>query len=260
MHHMEKIQSEGKFVLRQLLFLLRFPWLLILIILRKRNTDELRKEAHEAFTFFFEPRLIVALIIMNCAIFIGQVILPDEFWRAYIFTPADVFSFNLTPIITSMFLHASIAHLAGNMLLLYIMGRVAEKHFGPFRTAIIYLGSGIIASVVSALAGQGGLGASGAIAGIIASAILIEPFYLTFLIMGIPIPIVIVGWLGIMADIQGILFPDPSDNIGHFAHLGGYLAITLLVYLFNKNEREKMKKGLLVNALCFVTFLILRPL
>lgn len=254
---MERIQSEGKFVLRQFGFLVRLPWLLILILLKKRDTEELKKQAHEAFAFFFEPKLVITLILLNCGVFIFQVLQPKELWESYIFTPADVFNLNPLPIISSMFLHASVAHLAGNMLTLYIMGRVAEKHFGALKTAIIYFGAGIIATIVSALAGQGGLGASGAIAGIIASAILIAPFYLTFLVMGIPIPIVVVGWLAIMADVRGILFPDPADNIGHFAHLGGYLAITLLVYVLNTEEREKMKKGLLVNILCLLTFLLL---
>jgi VanZ family protein len=56
----------------------------------------------------------------------------------------------------------------------------------------------------------------------------------------------IVGWLVIFADITGVLVPV-EDNIGHFAHLGGYLAIAFLVFIFSRGDRSRVKKGLLIN-------------
>ena len=137
------------------------------------------------------------------------------------------------------------------MLFLYIFGRIVEKDFGP-KILPVYFGSAIISDIVSALFNQGGIGASGAIAGLISTAILMHPFYVTYLVAGIPLPIIVVGWLAILGDITGILIPK-NDNIGHFAHLGGYLAITLLVFLFNPEQKKKMRIGLIVNVLFIAT-------
>ena len=95
-----------------------------------------------------------------------------------------------------------------------------------------------------------GLGASGAIMGLIAAAILLNPFYLTYEAI-IPLPIMLIGWLTLYADITGILNPL-EDGIGHFAHLGGFLSIGLLLYLLGIDERAKMKKGIIINIASFI--------
>ena len=82
--------------------------------------------------------------------------------------------------------------------------------------------------------------------GIIAAAILLDPFYLTWELI-LPLPIMVVGWLTIAADILGILNPV-EDGIGHFAHLGGFLSIVLLLYLFGAADRKKIRKGFVVNV------------
>src|SRR5260370_6907366 len=68
-----------------------------------------------------------------------------------------------------MFLHASIEHIALNMLSLYFVGVVTEQLFGHWRFALIYFVSGIVAGVAPFLLSppnQAALGASGAIFGI----------------------------------------------------------------------------------------------
>ena len=83
-------------------------------------------------------------------------------------------------------------------------------------------------------------------AGVIAAAIIVNPFYFTYLFFGIPLPIVVIGWIFIFADISGIISPVPGDNIGHIAHLAGFLGITVLVFLLNLKE-EKIKTGFAIN-------------
>ena len=121
---------------------------------------------------------------------------------------------------------------------------------------LIYFGAAIISDLVSSLFLQGGIGASGAISGLVAAAILTDPFYITFLVFGIPIPIILLGWLSIIGDVMGALSPEES-NIGYFAHLGGYISITLLVYLFNKEDRQRMKKGLIINIIFVIIMTLL---
>lgn len=245
---MADIESESKFVWKQILFIITLPVLLFQIIFGKKKFSELGKPFRELFHFIFEPKITVAIILANIAVFILELFYFTENQIMNLaFQPSDILNFNYIPIVSSWFLHASVAHLVGNMIFLYIFGRIVEKDFG-WKILLVYFGSAIISDTVSALAGQGGIGASGAIAGLIGTAILMHPFYLTYLVVGIPLPIMLVGWLAIIGDITGILVPK-NDNIGHFAHLGGYLAISLLVFLFNPEQKKKMKTGLIINVI-----------
>ncbi len=97
------------------------------------------------------------------------------------------------------------------------------------------------------------LGASGAIMGLVATAILLDPFYLSYELI-VPLPIMFVGWLTILADIEGIISPR-ADGIAHFAHLGGFLSVLLLFYLFSGNDKEKLRKGLIINIVSAILVL-----
>jgi membrane associated rhomboid family serine protease len=159
-------------------------------------------------------------------------------------------------------LHANLSHLLGNMLALFIFGRVVERKLGIIKTLFIYFGalviSGIFTSLINGLIlndNTPGLGASGAIMGLIAAAILLDPFYLTYEAI-LPLPIMLVGWLTIYADIIGILNPI-KDGIGHFAHLGGFLSVGILLYLFGIDERKKMRTGLIINIASFIAIAVI---
>ncbi|MBW3022628.1 rhomboid family intramembrane serine protease [Candidatus Woesearchaeota archaeon] len=252
---MKGIESESKFVWKQFFFIITLPILLVQVIFGRKKASELLRPLKDFFRFIFEPKITITLIMINIFVFILEIFyFTQEKLMSFVFTPADLFSFNLYPIVASWFLHASVAHLAGNMLFLFIFGRIVEKDFGP-KMLLIYFGAAIISDIVSAFFGQGGIGASGAIAGLISTAILMHPFYLTYLIIGIPIPIVLLGWLAILSDITGVLIPK-NDNIGHFAHIGGYIATFLLVSVFNKKQKEKMRVGKAVNVIFIISLLV----
>jgi len=243
----KEIESESEFARKQLMFLLKLPMTLLKVLAKKSKPSELTRPFSDIGRFIVAPRATFALIMVNVAVFILEVFyFAEEQLIKYIFQPGQLLQFKIIPMIASWFLHVSLAHLLANMLILFIFGRVVEKHFGAKKMVWIYFGSAVISSAFAAFFGQGGVGASGAIAGVIAVAILYRPFYLTYLVFGIPMPIIVIGWLSIIADITGILVPK-NDNIGHFAHLGGYLAISLLVFLFDKEERKKLKRGMLIN-------------
>ncbi|MEM4336676.1 MAG: rhomboid family intramembrane serine protease [Candidatus Woesearchaeota archaeon] len=252
---MKKIKSESEFVWEIFLFVISLPVIIIKIILRKEKLSKLLMPLREFVKFLFEPKITITLITINIFVFILEIFyLTKEQIENLVFQPAHIVQLNFYPIIASWFLHASVAHLAGNMLFLFIFGRVVEKEFG-LKMLLIYFGSAIISDIVSAIAKQGGIGASGAIAGLVSTAILIKPFYLTYLIVGIPLPLVIVGWLAIISDITGILLPK-NDNIGHFAHMGGYVATYILVMFFNREQKEKMRIGKIVNLLVIISIIL----
>jgi membrane associated rhomboid family serine protease len=250
-----RITSESAFVWRQILFALKLPFLLLMVLAGKRSSGELLNPFRDLFAFLGEAKATLVLIIINLAVFALEVFYlgPDRVLELA-FQPADIVELNLLPIVASWFLHASAVHLLGNMLMLFIFGRIIERELGVHHLLLIYFGSAIISTLVSGFFGQGGIGASGAISGLIAAGIILRPFYLTYLVIGIPLPIIIVGWAGILADLSGVLRPT-DDNIGHYAHLGGYAAISVLVFLLNQGERKKMLIGFAINAL-FITLLV----
>jgi membrane associated rhomboid family serine protease len=152
----------------------------------------------------------------------------------------------------SLFFHADILHLAGNMLFLWLFGTVAEDVLGPLLFLAFYFGGGVAASlldwVMSAAFGPGGLdvpriGASGAIAGIIGlSAVCfmrtrVRVFYLFayFLLWRTGIweaPIALFGGLWVFWEIyQGLVstslaaaMGSAGGGIAHWAHVGGFAA------------------------------------
>ena len=119
----------------------------------------------------------------------------------------------------------------------------------------IFFGSAILSDLIAgAVFGQGGIGASGAISGLIAAAMIINPFYWTF-VLGIPIPIILVGWIAVFTDISGLINPV-ADNIGRIAHLGGFFATSLVIYFMDKRD-VKIKRGFLINTITFIVAVLM---
>ena len=113
---------------------------------------------------------------------------------------------------TAMFLHASLIHVALNMLMLYWIGTPMERAIGHLRFLLIYLVSGLCASAaVLAFAPQSPtVGASGAIFGILGAAIVYER-QRTFVLGGSAMSIVVIN----------IIFTFVGPNISIWGHLGG---------------------------------------
>ncbi len=130
----------------------------------------------------------------------------------------------------SMFLHASILHVLGNMLFLWIFGNNVEDQLGPFWFLALYLAGGIVASLVHVLGHLDStspfLGASGAIAVVMGAYIVWFPrarvltlVPLLFIFFPIRLPAVIV--LGLWFVLQ--IFTQSSTGIATLAHIGGFV-------------------------------------
>lgn len=250
------MRSESRFFWEQVLFLIKLPFLFVMVVLGKRDSSELIKPIKEFFVFIYEAKITFYLIVINIAVFIIEIFLitknPDAL-NSFIFQPEHLKSFNFIPMIASWFLHAGILHLFGNMIALFIFGRVVEIELRA-KMLIVYFVAAVISDLISAIAGIGGIGASGAIAGLVAVGILIKPFYTTF-IGGAPL--FILGWGYILADVMGILVPQQT-NINHFAHLGGYLSVLVLYFIFSREHKQKMVKGLMINIAVLVLILLFK--
>lgn len=244
------MKSELRLIFRLLLHIIKLPFLFFLVLFRKRSFRELFNPIKDVWEFIYEKKITFYLIVINILVFILQIILislKPESINQFIFQPEDLWNLNFTSIIVSWFLHAGFAHLIGNMIFLFIFGRMVEEEFG-WNMLTIYFTSAVVADLTSALFGLGGIGASGAIAGLIGVGILLRPFYITYFFGGLPLPLFLVGWGALIADVTGVLIPQ-NTNVNHFAHLGGYLAVILIMFFASKENKSRMWSGLGINIL-----------
>jgi membrane associated rhomboid family serine protease len=156
---------------------------------------------------------------------------PDSLWQML---PADL------TFATYMFLHADIFHLIGNMIFLFVFGDDIEEAMGKLRFLAFYLACGIIGAlffVVSASQSAIPLvGASGAVAGVIAAYLLLRPcakirvlfFYVVFRLHAY--------WVvGSWAALQLMqLAAQPEDDVAYWCHIGGVVAGAVLFPLMRR--------------------------
>jgi membrane associated rhomboid family serine protease len=162
-------------------------------------------------------------------------------------TPGSVY-FTL---ITSMFMHGGIMHIAGNMLFLWIFGDNIEDRLGHLRYAIFYLLCGVIASLAHVFATAAfatdqasmlvpSLGASGAISGVLGGYILLHPKRRVTVILfrfltQVPAYVAIGIWFAFQL-ISGLgVFGGGSQagGVAYAAHIGGFIAGLVLIKLFD---------------------------
>jgi membrane associated rhomboid family serine protease len=149
--------------------------------------------------------------------------------------------FGVWQLFTHMFMHGNFLHLLFNMFCLWSFGQHLERDWGPKRFFQFYMMCGLLAGVTHLVfSGSAGyaVGASGAIMGLFAAFAYLYPNTPLFL-MFIPIPIKAKYAIpGLMAlDLFGI-FGATSDNIAHWAHLGGAVSGLIIVIIWNKTNRK----------------------
>jgi membrane associated rhomboid family serine protease len=146
-------------------------------------------------------------------------------------------------LITSMFMHGGIAHIAGNMLYLWIFGDNIENTLGHKRYLMFYLICGIIASLshvftVHFLSNNElipSLGASGAISGVLGGYLILFPkrrvnVFIIRALIPVPAYVALGFWIVLQVVSQmGLLGGDESGGVAYAAHIGGFVAGLLLV-------------------------------
>jgi membrane associated rhomboid family serine protease len=157
------------------------------------------------------------------------------FFRKYEFHIGSIRAGEQIRMITSGFLHGDMGHLFFNLFTLYMFAPVVINYFGSASFLLIYMGSLIFGSLFTLLMHKDeysyrAIGASGAVIGILYSAILIEPtmnLYLFFI--PIPIPAYLFGIGYLLYSIYGM--KAKRDNIGHTAHFGGAIGGYLITLI-----------------------------
>jgi len=255
------IDSESKFIWHLLVSIIMLPFKLFLIPFKKAKFSDLSKPFILIKEFIVSAKFTFWIIVINIVVFIVSLFFSKEFFLSLALRPQNLINFQFYTFITSAFLHASISHLLGNMLGILLFGRILERKLGSLKTALIYFGAMIIASIFSCVINLylgidvPGIGASGALMGLISAAMLINPLYITFELL-IPIPVMMAGLVFIYADIEGII-SQSADGIGHFVHLGGFISIAILGFVFGIADRKKLLFGLMINIVSAIVFFLL---
>lgn len=188
------------------------------------------------------PYVTLILIALNVAIFLaGLVLLQSEralsqFYFDYALLPVRLANGeNPGGLVTSIFLHGGIMHLAGNMLFLWIFGDNLEDRMGHLPFLAFYLACGIGASFIQFIADPYStvpvIGASGAIAGVMGGYLLLFPkarvdififFVVFFRILPIPAWIMLVLWFGLQL-FNGFSVDTSMGGVAYWAHAGGFV-------------------------------------
>jgi membrane associated rhomboid family serine protease len=153
---------------------------------------------------------------------------------------------------TSMFLHAGWAHILGNMVFLWIFGDNVEDRMGHARYLLFYLMCGLAAATVQTFMAVDivvpNVGASGAIAGIMGAYLVLYPrqmvqviiFPLFFLPFTVPAIVLIGFWFvtQIFSGLADIGRATAGSGVAWWAHVGGFVAGALLIWLFRRPQRR----------------------
>lgn len=197
------------------------------------------------------PYMTWTLIALNIAVFGYEIALPDPELTKLVAdyganAPAivtnDFALSTLVSLVTSQFLHGGLFHLLGNMVFLWVFGDDVEQTMGPWRFLLFYLACGALAVLAFVAASPNSpenlIGASGAIAGVLAGYLMHRPcqtvlvFLPWFILWVIFRPVirlasywVIGSWIAVQV---WHIATRTQDEVAYMAHLGGLIAGAIL--------------------------------
>ena len=211
----------------------------------------------------------LGLIAVNVAVFVATIagipetvllsfaIVPrelvDEGWRGFATYPHKYNFINVAErwtLLTYMFMHGNIMHLIGNMLFLWVFGDNVEDAMGHARYLAFYVLCGVFAAVFHSWLQPTSeiplIGASGAVAGIIAAYLMLTPkvrvWVLVFRLLPLRLPayVVLGSWIAIQFAMpllgqSGLLGQaGQAGEVSWWAHVGGIIAGAVLVLVMRR--------------------------
>jgi len=156
-------------------------------------------------------------------------------------------------ILSSMFLHGSILHLAGNMLYLWIFGDNIEYAVGHFRYLFFYIivgiGAGVAQIIVDPYSNIPMVGASGAISGVLGAYLLKYPrnrvsilFFFIIIIRVVKVPAIFVLTIWFIFQVYNGYFhlnTGMTGGVAWFAHIGGFVSGFILIKFFELSAKKR---------------------
>jgi membrane associated rhomboid family serine protease len=157
----------------------------------------------------------------------------------------------IVPIFTSMFLHASFMHVAGNMLFLWIFGDNVEDFLGHFKYLVFYLTSGVAAAFTQILVNPSSrlptVGASGAIAGVLGAYFILYPrarvlvWFPPIFLFHVPAWLMLGYWFlyqFFSGTVTVIAETARQGGVAFWAHIGGFAAGVILIKVFPERPQR----------------------
>lgn len=221
---------------------------------------------------FSTPPITKNIIIINVMVFMATLVATNygidlsAYLGLHFFLAKD---FNVAQLVTYMFMHGGFTHIFFNMFAVWMFGRILEQTWGPKKFLSFYIicgiGAGLVQEAVqyiyyvTVLSEYTGVnigasvvpmgaylnmmttvGASGAVYGILLAFGMTYPNDKMF-IFPLPFPIkakwFVIGY--VVIELWSAISNNPSDNVAHFAHLGGMLfGLILILYWKHKNKNN----------------------
>jgi membrane associated rhomboid family serine protease len=160
-------------------------------------------------------------------------------------------------LLTSMFMHGGLLHIASNMLFLFIFGDNVEDNMGHIKYLVFYLLSGFAASFAQIFLGGTdsiipNVGASGAIAGVLGAYLILFPGarIKTLIPLGpvitvgaVPAIVMIGVWIATQVLSVFLQEQTTGGGVAFWAHIGGFVAGLLLTFLLRGRETGSASPG-----------------
>lgn len=212
----------------------------------------------------YASRALIAVTVLTYLVFQSGFVI-DGFQASVVsfgLIPAVLFETALLPegyervpvlatLVTSLFLHADWMHLAVNMLFLWVFGDNVEDAMGPLAFIVFYVVCGASAGALFSLMAQGSetplIGASGAVAGVVAAYLMLYPRARVWVLVFARIPArlgalwVIGAWF--LFQVVNAAF-DPDGVVGWWAHIGGFVVGAALIPLFKRRDAVLFERPL----------------
>jgi membrane associated rhomboid family serine protease len=220
------------------------------------------------------PYVVYLFMTINIVVFLLQFLQGDRFTLGYAAVPYEII--NNTDLVgqrggipqapgpvpiwltlfSSMFMHGGFMHIAGNMLYLWVFGDNIEDNFGHLKFAIFYVLCGLLASFSQILLDTQSiiptLGASGAIAGVLGAYLVmfpknrvhsLLPLGIIWTTVNVPAWVMLGLWIVLqffsqVASITSHTAQTRSGGVAYMAHIGGFIAGMILVFLFRTRRRD----------------------
>jgi len=208
--------------------------------------------------------ITILLIAANVAAFGYELTLAggrqlEALFASYALVPKEILDAPSLPVygtvLTSMFLHGGLLHLAGNMLYLWIFGNNIEDTVGHVRFVLFYLLCGLAAAATHVFMHPDStvptIGASGAVSGVLGAYLLLYPrakvlvaipIWIFLRLAYVPAWVLLLLWFALQLVSGWLAAGNPqSTGIAFWAHIGGFVAGLALIPLF-KQRRVRRRR------------------
>ncbi len=215
--------------------------------------------------------MTIAIILANVAVFfLSQSGIDEPTLKSFAVVPTELFQASVlglagampdaiavpegATLISYQFFHGDIFHLAGNMVFLWVFGDNIEDAMGHVKFLVFYLACGIIAALTHAwivagteMAGYPLIGASGAVAGVIAAYLMLHPrvrvWVLALKVIPLQISAALVLGLWVLTQVVMVMLPQDTP-VAWWAHIGGLIAGVVLIILMKRSDVPLFDGGL----------------